>query len=397
MNLSIVIGGIGLIMFAGCGNDSSSNITSPSNSSSLSSTSSFSSSMGQNSAPSTSKNITVVDGYINDAMIQDNENNVIGITHFGKVPLSTSKNIVYPLHAIGGYIDVNNDGNFEEDIDIEIPSYIELLTPKGYVISPLTTLVAMGADPIKLAHIAGIDPSLIYQDPIAINNITLEKLNQIAYTLLASKTADVFIYKVNNIGENDLPSFGGAQQNVLNGGIETFASFAMEVTTHNQVAMDLIAKVLDIEVNDPKEIEYFIKPLKENISPVTGGGSGGMTGGGSGGMTGGGSGGMTGGGSGGMTGGGSGGMTGGGSGVSSSISSVVSSSSWSYSSASSLDIPNFGNVSSFSSSYSQSPSDLPNFNGGSTSSSSVSSSSIISSSNNGNSNVTSNDLPSFNY
>ena len=365
MNLSIVIGGIGLIMFAGCGNDSSSNITSPSNSSSLSSTSSFSSSMGQNSAPSTSKNITVVDGYINDAMIQDNENNVIGITHFGKVPLSTSKNIVYPLHAIGGYIDVNNDGNFEEDIDIEIPSYIELLTPKGYVISPLTTLVAMGADPIKLAHIAGIDPSLIYQDPIAINNITLEKLNQIAYTLLASKTADVFIYKVNNIGENDLPSFGGAQQNVLNGGIETFASFAMEVTTHNQVAMDLIAKVLDIEVNDPKEIEYFIKPLKENISPVTGGGSGGMTGGGS--------------------------------GVSSSISSVVSSSSWSYSSASSLDIPNFGNVSSFSSSYSQSPSDLPNFNGGSTSSSSVSSSSIISSSNNGNSNVTSNDLPSFNY
>jgi hypothetical protein len=351
-------------LISGCGNSNSDSSTSQN--------SGASSSSGQ--TPSTSENtITVVDGYIVNAIVKNGASTILGSTDIhGKVYINDDNELVYPLHAIGGFIDIDANGKYEEGVDFRIPQDLEFIAQEGYVISPLTTLVAMGANKEKLAMLAGISPEDIFSDPIKSGNVNLEKMNQIAYVLLASRSAQNFIYYVNNLGEGDLPTFGeGTNLEGKVGSLQAFADLAFKATERNDVAQNLIAQILSLEVEDPKLIEEDVKSLKEQLKPTptpSGDTGGGLIGGGT--------------------------TTPAASSASQSVSSVLSSSfSSSTAGSNTSDLPNLSNYDNIIQPASSQPSDLPNFqatSSTSTSSSLSSSSSSVSSSN-------TQDVPNFSY
>ena len=368
------------VLLTACGGGSSS--SNDASSSSVASSSASSSSIA-------GEPITVVDSYIVNATVKDNNGNLIGYTDVSGKVYTTVENIAYPLYASGGFIDLNQNGKFDSN-DIQIPSTVEFMTDKGDVISPLTTLIASGVDAQKLADLVGIDnPDLFYSDPIANNDITLEKANQIAYAIIATKSVDSFIYNLNISNNSDLPTFSYTEvAPVETGTLEAFASVAVTATSASTDAQSFINQVISLDVQSANEIESALAPVKEVVvapvvesavsssSPVVGTNESvdessvssvlSVE-----------------------------------SSVSSVVSSVVYSSSSSVSSSSSYDpnasseLPNFNDFTNPSASSSSIPSDLPNFNDAYTVSESSSSTTVSSSSSSASS--TKSDLPQFSY
>jgi len=334
--------------------------------------------------------ITVVDSYIVNAVVKDNNGKVIGYTDKSGKIYTTVENLAYPLHASGGFIDVNQNGEFDSE-DMQVPLDVEFVTDKGDVISPLTTLIANGVDAKKLAELAGVgDPELFYSDPIADNNITLEKANQIAYALIASESVDNFIYNLNISNNSDLPTFSYTDAAVAETGtLEAFANVAVTATSSKPDAQSFINQVVSLDVQSADEIESALIPVKGSVvapvvesvasssssslssevavaeSSVSSEVSSAQSS-----------------------------MSSEVSSVESSVSSIVSSSS-SYSSSASSELPNFSDFTNPSASSSSVPSDLPNF--GSAYTSESSSSSITSSSSSSSVSTTTSDLPQFSY
>ena len=241
----------------------------------LSACNSSSSSSGNSSSSSSGnqKRITVVDGYIVNAVVKDQQNIIIGTTNTnGYVDIPQNMpSITYPICSIGGFIDVDGNGIYEKGTDIEIPEYVELCTTKGSVISPLTTLIYKGIKPEKLSLVSGIPVDRFFIDPIGVNDVIVEKMNQIAYTLLASKNDENFIYLVNNVGAGDLPVFGDGVK-VENGSLNAVLQLALKSTADNPTAQDLIVEIVHLQVQSAAKIEEAIKPLKEEIHPISNGG-----------------------------------------------------------------------------------------------------------------------------
>jgi len=334
--------------------------------------------------------ITVVDSYIVNATVKDNNGNVIGYTDVSGKVYTTVENIAYPLHATGGFIDINQNGEFDSD-DMQVPLDVEFVTDKGDVISPLTTLIASGVDAQKLADLAGVDdPELFYNDPIADDNITLEKANQIAYAIVASDSVDNFIYNLNISNNSDLPTFSYTETTPTETGtLEAFASVAISATSTSPETQSFINQVVSLDVKKADEIESALVGVKESVvapvvesvvsssspvvvDPVTETTEGVVESSVSSVES---------------------SMSSEVSSVESSVSSVVSSSS-SYSSSVSSELPNFSDFSDPSSSSSSIPSDLPNFNDAYTTSESSSSITVSSSSS---VSTTTSDLPQFSY
>jgi hypothetical protein len=122
------------------------------------------------------------------------------------------------LTSKAGYIDVNNNAKIDSDVDIPLPDTFELKAPAGVsVISPISDLVANGADKAKLAAILGVDENVLFSDPIATNNIDLAKAIQIVYALKSVNKETDLVAKVNSYqvtqnasqsaSQTDLPTF----------------------------------------------------------------------------------------------------------------------------------------------------------------------------------------------
>lgn len=330
---------------------------------------------GSAGGSTSTRTVKVVDAYVVGAVVVDADGRRVGISGKGGIASDCNESYAFPLSASGGFFDANNNG-LQDPGETNLPAGVTLQSPQC-VISPLTTLITNGADPQKLAELLGVDPAKLYSDPLADNDIQLEKAVQIAYGLIAGGSMPTFIYNVNQLGGSDLPSFGGANNNTMTGSLDAFANLAITSSSNNSQVMSFINDVLNLQTDSSMKIETLVEGEKSGIVSM-GGGFGSGTGNSS------------------TSSGSGGGASSMASSVASSISSAASSMSSTASSiAGGSDIPNFADFTnpSHPSSSSQ-PSDLPGF-GSSNSSSSSSSSSISSSSSSSTSSGS--ELPNFSY
>jgi len=155
------------------------------------------------------KEVTDIDAYIVGAKICDGKG-ICAITDEKGVAradfdLNTS------LTSIGGFIDANLNGIQDAD-ELEAPP---LKAPaRATVITPLTTLVANGADINKLAKLFNTTPNdILHKDPIKSNDISLIKAINAVYPVIKehkiSYLAKLINETISTTGEikSDLPSF----------------------------------------------------------------------------------------------------------------------------------------------------------------------------------------------
>jgi hypothetical protein len=101
------------------------------------------------------------------------------------------------LSAKGGYIDTNNNHEIDDN-DTALPdTFVLKTTPGAKIISPITDLLANGADADKLAEILNISKEDLYADPYATNNVALAKAFQIVYAVKADGKEADFVKEIN--------------------------------------------------------------------------------------------------------------------------------------------------------------------------------------------------------
>lgn len=223
------------------------------------------------------KAVKAVDGYIIGANVCD-ANGVCATTDANGTAKASFGDTV--LTANGGYIDVNDNHKIDSNEDIALPDTFTLKTPAGKnVISPITDLIANGANPAKLAEVLGVDENTLYEDPIATNNIDLAKAVQIVYAVKVDKKESDFVSKINNYNaqtENNttssaqtsntstssaLPEFKAVGS--VNGNIDVFANLALSVVSDE--AKNLITAVIDSNVTDVNKLEESIASDKKTL------------------------------------------------------------------------------------------------------------------------------------
>ena len=171
--LALSLATIALLSFTGCGSSGSSSSSS--------------------TETKTKSNVTVVDGYVTGAKVCD-ANNVCANTN-GNGVATAAFDLTKPLTSKGGFIDLNGNGTQDND-EVSAP---DMQVPAGKTtISPLTDLVAKGADSAKLAQILGVSESDIFADPYASNNVDLAKAIQIVYALNQAGVSSKLVKTVNN-------------------------------------------------------------------------------------------------------------------------------------------------------------------------------------------------------
>lgn len=172
-------------IFSGCGGGSGSSTSTITQSSSSSSSSA-------SSQAAVKRSVTVIDEYVIGAKVSDC--NGVSATTDSKGVATAAFDSGCPLVSEGGKLDIDGNGIVD---DTDIPA-LAMKSPAGKdTISPLTDLVAKGADEAKLAAILGITPQDIYKDPFATNNVALAKAIQIAYVVELTKKSNDFIAKIN--------------------------------------------------------------------------------------------------------------------------------------------------------------------------------------------------------
>ena len=141
----------------------------------------------------TTQTVKVIDGYIMNATVCD-ANNVCAQTD-ATGSATAAFDISTQLTSTGGTIDANNN-----QLDDDAISALTLKSVAGHTnITPLTDLIANGADADKLAALLGLTSTdLLYADPIATNNLNLAKAIQLVYVSKVVGTADTLITSVND-------------------------------------------------------------------------------------------------------------------------------------------------------------------------------------------------------
>jgi len=208
--------------------------------------------------------VTVVDGYIQGAIVKDANGVYLGVTdRNGKVNFAIT-NILYPIYAEGGFIDVNGDGVYNiNDNDIEMPVGMRLSAETGNVISPITTLLAEGVSAESLSKASGIPEEKLLADPIALNDTELEKLNQIAYAVVSSNSIYEFktsLASATGESTSELPSFGvGTVATVPLGSVDAVASIVANAVPSKVAVVDFVNKVTTIDDTvDASAIEQIV-------------------------------------------------------------------------------------------------------------------------------------------
>ena len=273
-----------------------------------------------NTAKTPEKSVKVVDGYVIGANVCD-ANNICATTDNNGIAKAKFADTI--LTSKGGYIDVNANKKIDDN-DIALPNDFTLKTLAGKnVITPITDLIANGANPTKLAEILGVDETKLYDDPIATNNIDLAKAIQIVYALKAENKEDALIQKINNFTpkstpNTDLPTFNETKQtktttqketnttpattdlppmkvvttdlptfdetpsatksnsdknntnentttasNTISGNLETFANLALSVA--DDEAKTLITAIINSTATNPAALEESIADLKKEL------------------------------------------------------------------------------------------------------------------------------------
>ena len=214
--------------------------------------------------------IKVVDGYVMGATVTDNNGKTVGTTDANGAVKGNVSTLAYPLHAKGGFIDLNSNGVYDTGVDTKMPDSIEFLTNEssGKIITPLTTLLASGINADDLAKLAGVSVADLYTDPMLRTSVDdLVKANQIAYSVMAANRVDNFKALVNTpSGNSDLPSFGVGSTSSTSS-TQTLADIAIQAAP---TSSSFINQVNGLDSSyKTQDLETLVKPLKELIAPAT--------------------------------------------------------------------------------------------------------------------------------
>ncbi len=252
-------------------------------------------------AQSAAKTVKVVDGYIMGSTVCDAFNVCAQTDLTGSA--TADFNLSTVLTATAGMIDTNNDGIANDTI---ISKPLKGVVGKT-VISPMTDLIANGADADKLADVLGLSSTdALYADPIATNNVNLEKAIQLVY---AAKLADVTTKLATSVNAHTiattdanattapsaLPAFGDkvapkvtpapveknatangsslpdfttalattASNQIIN--IDALANMVLSATDNNPTVATFVQAVKDANVSSAGSIEATIATQQENL------------------------------------------------------------------------------------------------------------------------------------
>jgi hypothetical protein len=225
----------------GCGSSGGSNNGS-------SNSTSNSTSNNKNNQSTQTKTVKVIDGYVIGSHVCD-ASGICADTNENGIAAQSFANTV--LTAKSGYIDVN--GNHQiDDSDINLPNDFTLKTPAGKtIITPITDLIANGADPVKLAKTLGINVNDLYTDPIATNNVELAKIFQMIYIAKTTNKETELVNKINSYEENTVAENTQAKTPSElpllddNASIPTTSSNNVEKKESNDTELPLIGKAAD--------------------------------------------------------------------------------------------------------------------------------------------------------
>jgi len=194
------------------------------------------------------QSLKVVDGYVVGAKVLDATSKVLGTTQKGGLLNFDTKSLNYPLFAKGGFVDLDNDGVYSGYYDILLKDSVVFSTNKGYVISPLTTLIQNGVDEEKLKRLIGLDSkSELYADPIEQKDVKIIKANQIAYAIVATGSIKRFAQNIEDFDSS--------------GGIDEFANIAKE-SILDADALNFITEVVN---SSSLSLENELKSIKNSI------------------------------------------------------------------------------------------------------------------------------------
>ena len=200
-----------------------------------------------------------VDAYIVNAKVCDSKG-ICAITNKNGIA-KANFDLNSPLTSVGGFIDANGNG-IKDPGELDAPS---LLTPVGAnIISPLTTLVAKGANLNKLSDILGVTPDeVLNEDPFETNNIKLVKAFNVVYTVIKENKIKELVKEINlynpNASVSDLPNFGNDQVNV------NIYNLAKNVLSQPE-DIAFVEKVEAANDVDAKKLSEELEKLKENIN-----------------------------------------------------------------------------------------------------------------------------------
>jgi hypothetical protein len=173
----------------------------------------------------------VIDGYVVGATVCDADGHCAVSGANGEVSADFDGTA---LTSTGGKVDINQNGiadSFE-------PDAVTMKAPAGYtLITPITTLVAEGADPQKLAEVTGMDvDTLLNTDPIAANNPDLIKLYQTTAVVIQNNAEKNLITQINTYTPTQtsttvLPDVNNDVTATMSPGVTLYATLAKNSVT----------------------------------------------------------------------------------------------------------------------------------------------------------------------
>jgi len=223
------------------------------------------------------KEVKVVDSYIVDATVCD-EKGICAPTD-AKGVARANFDLNSTLTSVGGFIDSNFNG-IQDSGELEAPF---LKAPAGAtIVTPLTELVANGADINKLAEMFNITPNdILHTDPFSSSANDTEKVKLVkainaVYPVIKENRVKELATSINNYSSNgsssDLPNFGESTQksNPYNL-VKSVLTDGKDITFVSNVEKSISNNPLELGKNleSIKKIPAPIIPKNENIKKDT--------------------------------------------------------------------------------------------------------------------------------
>ena len=207
---AFIVGSV--LMLSGCGDDDDNSTHSTTTSQETPANPNQGTPNNGNETTPSDRNVTVVDGYVIGATVKDCNGTTAKTNKFGVATAPFNPNCSQ-ITSTGGWIDVDNNGKFDKDIDLNLTNFSMSTPASKNLISPITELIAAGVNEDKLAQLLGVSKDKLYSDPYASNDINMTKAIQIAFVLEASGKTEDFKNRINSINTTNTQANNAEQNN----------------------------------------------------------------------------------------------------------------------------------------------------------------------------------------
>lgn len=212
---------------------------------------------GGNGGSASLKEVKVIDSYIVGAKVCDNAGHCAVTDEKGVARARFDLNTT--LTSIGGFIDSNFNG-IQDSNELDAPF---LSAPAGAtVISPLTILVAKGADINKLSSLLGVtQDEILHTDPFETNNIKLVKVFNAIYPVIKENKIPQLVSKINNYN----PSAPATDLPPMEAGVNVDIYYLAKSVLTKTEDRNFIDSVIRTDLTNARSLSIAIETLKQNL------------------------------------------------------------------------------------------------------------------------------------